>query len=194
MSGRDKWRFVGIGPRERKPRKVPSAAVTTRSPRRPAQGLSSKTPTLARTSPARYWTCCIDMPPIVRRRAWPSRVTPTGGGSHSAWIAEPRTCPGLAGSPRYAAGAGDRIAPGYLGRAGKLIEHISAAAEINPDLLCPEPKPAPRARLLARTAEPVAAPAGKATGGTSRFYDAALTSRTCLQLPRQRKPSQVHSR
>jgi hypothetical protein len=28
----------------------------------------------------------------------------------------------------------------------------------------------------------------------SRFYDAALTSRTCLQLPRQRKPSQVHAR
>jgi len=28
MSGRDNWRFVGIGPRERKPRAVPSPAET----------------------------------------------------------------------------------------------------------------------------------------------------------------------
>jgi hypothetical protein len=38
MSGRDKWRFAGIGPRERKPRKcrlqAPNITMLARDPRR----------------------------------------------------------------------------------------------------------------------------------------------------------------
>jgi hypothetical protein len=65
----------------------------------------------------------------------------------------------------------------------KLIEHVPAAAEIDPDLLRPEPKPVPRVRLLARIGQSAAAPAGKATTRRAIDPNDALTAAAAKPWP-----------
>jgi hypothetical protein len=60
----------------------------------------------------------------------------------------------------------------------KFVEHAPATAEIDPNLLRLEPKPVPRAYLLARVGELMAVPAGEKTTRTAVDLNNAFAAAT----------------